>query len=305
LVSAGPIEKKTMSIFIVGCGYLGERVAKELSESGSAIHVLTRQPVKAEAFRSRGWMAHLGDWLDPESLGALPESDAVLIAVSHRAVEGLPPQQTHVQGLENLWKAWRGRVGRVVYISTTGVYSQDAGQWVDEDSICQPTRPGGIAALEAENWLQNHVPSGQLTVLRMAGLYGPGRIPNAERLKLKTSLQSPDHTYLNLLHIDDATQYSVEALQRSHRESLYLVSDGNPIPRSNYYEFLAERLGVPKSEPGDIESQTSGNSEIVTRPLRRSESNKRIRTKRLERDFSYRCRFADFRNGIVACGELT
>lgn len=293
-----------MSIFIVGCGYLGERIATELSKSGSAIHVLTRQPEKAETFRSKGWMAYVGDWLQPQSLGELPETDAVLIAVSHRAVEGLPPQQTHVQGLENLWKAWQDRVGRVVYISTTGVYSQDSGQWVDEDSTCQPTRPGGIAALEAEHWLQNHVPSGHLIVLRMAGLYGPGRIPNAERLKLKTSLQSPDHTFLNLLHIDDATQYAVEALRRSHRESLYLVSDGNPIPRSIYYEFLADRLGLTKSEPVDIAPQTSGNSEIVPRPLRRSESNKRISTKRLERDFSYRCRFADFRDGIEACGEL-
>jgi hypothetical protein len=138
----------------------------------------------------------------------------------------------------------------------------------------------------------------------MAGLYGPGRIPNAERLKLKTSLQSPDHSYLNLLHIDDATQYAAEALRRPHRESLYLVSDGNPIPRSIYYNFLADRLGLTKSEPVDIEPQTSGNSEIVPRPLRRSESNKRVSTKRLERDFSYRCRFADFRDGIEACGEL-
>lgn len=283
-----------MSIFIVGCGYLGERVAKKLSSRESDIHVLTRQPERQARFTASGWHAHLGDWLDPKSLVSLPAVDTLLIAVTHRAVEGIEPTQTHVQGLKNLWQALPSTTTlRVIYISTTGVFSQDDGQWVDEKSPCEPSRPGGLAALHAEQWLTQNVTAHNLTILRMAGLYGPDRIPNAERMRLKMSLANADDSFLNLIHIDDAVGFCLEAIEHPHPESLYLVADGSPIPRREYYQFLVDLLQISDHEGPSTPP-------AATPTARRSESNKRINTALLHRDFSYRCRYSDYRDGVRA-----
>lgn len=281
-----------MSIFIVGCGYLGERVAAKISLAGIETHALTRQKERAQEFQQRGWKPHLGDWLHHNSLLNLPAVDTLLVAVTHRAVDGIPADQTHIIGLRNLLQALPPPMPRIVYISTTGVYSQDDGDWVNEESLCQPTRPGGIAALAAEKWLVEELGPERVTILRMAGLYGPNRIPNAERMRLKAALNPNDSSYLNLIHIEDAAGYCVEALQKKHPQPCYLVADGTPVVRAEYYQFLCEFLQVaPHSE------------EIASTPNalpRRSESNKRIDVSRLRRDFSYHCRYSDFREGIRA-----
>jgi nucleoside-diphosphate-sugar epimerase len=284
-----------MSIFIVGCGYLGERVAAKISSAGIATHALTRQKERAQQFQQRGWHAHVGDWLNPTSLSNLPRVDTLLIAVTHRAVEGIPPDQTHISGLSHLLKSLPQPLPRIVYISTTGVYSQDDGHWVNEESPCEPSRPGGIAALAAERWLLKELGAEQVTILRMAGLYGPDRIPNAERMRLKAALNPHDNSYLNLIHIDDAAEYCKEALLIKHPHTCYLVADGTPIPRSEYYQFLLEFLQI---DPHSLDTPP-----VSTALPRRSESNKRIDTSRLQGDFSYVCHFTDFREGIRASCE--
>lgn len=281
-----------MSVFIVGCGYLGERVAAKISFAGIETHALTRQKERAESFHLRGWKPYLGDWLNLESLPDLPQVDTLLVAVTHRAVEGIPPDQTHVRGLSHLMRKLPSPLPRIVYISTTGVYSQDDGGWVTEESPCQPSRPGGIAALAAEQWLLENWGSESVTILRMAGLYGPNRIPNAERMRIKAALNPYDDSFLNLIHIEDAACYSVEALQKKHPQCCYLVADGNPIRRSVYYQFLKELL--------QIESAADSPQLPNTPVPRRSESNKRIDVTRLRHDFDYNCRFADFREGVRA-----
>lgn len=286
-----------MSIFIVGCGYLGERVAQKISSASGKIHALTRQKERAQQFLLHGWQPHLGDWLHPDSLSDLPRVDTLLVAVTHRAIDGIPPSQTHITGLANLFSALPPPLPRIVYISTTGVYSQDDGNWVNEESPCDPTRPGGIAALAAEQWLHQEVGPEQLTVLRMAGLYGPKRIPNAERMRLKAALNPDDNSFLNLIHIDDAAGYCCEALEKKHPHTCYLVADGNPIPRSEYYRFLVEFLR--------LEPETTDAAPPTTAPPRRSESNKRIDVSRLLANFQYTCRYTDFREGIRAASIET
>lgn len=281
-----------MSIFIVGCGYLGERVASKISLAGIETHALTRQLERAESFERRGWHSHLGDWLQPDSLRDLPQVDTLLIAVTHRAVEGIPAEQTHTLGLGHLIEKLPGPLPRIVYISTTGVYSQDDGAWVNEESRCQPSRPGGIAALGAEKWLFQHFGPERVTILRMAGLYGPDRIPNAERTRLKALAQTHGDSYLNLIHIEDAAGYCVEALQKKHPQFCYLVADGTPVARSEYYRFLLEFLEIPPDEAESAPATTS--------PPRRAESNKRVDVSRLRRDFAYDCLYTDFREGIRA-----
>ena len=282
-----------MSIFIVGCGYLGERVAREISSLGVSTHALTRQKERAQQFQQYGWHPHLGDWTQRESLNSLPVVDTLLIAVTHRALDNVPAVLTHVSGLQNLFQQLPHIPARIVYISTTGVYAQDDGSWVDEESVCAPTRPGGIAALAAECWLRERFSPDQLTILRMAGLYGPQRVPNAERMRLKIALSNNDQSFLNLIHIDDAVGYSLEALTQPHPLPLYLVSDGHPIPRAQYYQFLAELL--------QLETDTTVAEPVsAITPPRRSESNKRINCGKLREHFAYRCQYDDFRQGVRA-----
>ena len=120
--------------------------------------------------------------LDPASLADLPEVASVLFAVGYSRTSEASIHEVYVEGLRNVLDALPAATGPVVYISSTGVYAQKDGQWVDEDSECEPDREGGRACLAAEQCLVAHLRGAGATILRMAGLYGPGRLPRSADL---------------------------------------------------------------------------------------------------------------------------
>ena len=133
--------------------------------------------------------------------------------------------------------------GKFVYVGSTGVYGQSRGEWVNELSPCDPTRAGGRACLAAEQQLAAHPLGRRAIILRMAGLYGPGRIPLAAELRRAEPLAVPRDGYLNLIHIDDAAAVVLAADERAVSPRTYVVSDGASVQRQAYYTALAELLG--------------------------------------------------------------
>ena len=168
-----------MTKLIVGCGYLGRRVAQRWLAAGeSVVGVVSREEHAAEIQRL-GVRPLVADVASPATLAQLPAAETVLYAVGYDSRGAHTRREVYVEGLRNTLAALPSGVQRVILISSTGVYGQNDGSWVDEDSPCRPTRDSGQVLLAAEQVLHDHPLGPRGIVLRLAGIYGPGRLPRA------------------------------------------------------------------------------------------------------------------------------
>lgn len=277
---------------IVGCGYVGERVADRWKKQGDRVLAVTRSAVRASSFERRGWEPFIWDWLDPRSHlpDTLPNLDTLLVAVSHAPVQGVPAESTHRMGLDRLRSsvAENARDARWIYLSTTGVFAalQD-GSWVDESSPVGPTRPGSIAALAGEKWMEQHITLAHRVVLRPAGIYGPQRIPRWEAIRDRTPLRVDPESYLNLIHVDDLASVIDVVANALETGSLYCVSDGRSPTRREYYETISQWMGLPSPIfDADAERQS------------RSEGNKRVNPAKLLREMPIQFNYPSYREGL-------
>ena len=163
-----------MNRLIVGCGYLGRRVADLWHRSGDAVYVVTRTGEHAAEFAEMGLLPLVADVLVPATLDDLPQVDTVLFAVGYDRSSSASIQQVYVEGLKNVLDKLPASIGCVIYISSTGVYAENAGDWVDEDSPTHPNRESTQASLDAERLLKSHRQGATGKILRLAGIYGRG-----------------------------------------------------------------------------------------------------------------------------------
>jgi nucleoside-diphosphate-sugar epimerase len=280
-----------MTTLIVGCGYLGQRVGRLLAARGEPVHGTVRSPARAEQVRACGIEPRIADVLVPETLSALPHCDRLLYCVGFDRTAGIPLRTVYVDGLRNLLDQRAGEVARFVYASSTGVYGRNDGGWVTEADPAEPVHESGRVCLEAEHVLRaaGGIPA---IILRFAGLYGPGRLPRRASLERGEPLAGDPSKYLNLVHIDDAAAAAVAALERGEPGATYLVADDRPVPRSEFYERLAELLGCPpprfeRAEPGSARPE-------------REDSNKRVSNRRMRNELGVRLAYPDITAGLAA-----
>ena len=233
---------------IVGCGYLGRRVAARWHAAGRRVACLTRSPETAAAFEANGWEAVVGDVTDADSLAALPTPAVVLHAVGYDRRSDATRADVAAAGTANVLASPAGGAGRYLYVSTTGVMAQSDGQWVDEDSPAEPDGESGRANLAAERAVLNHFADrpGGAVVLRPSGIYGPGRVMrSAEQVRSGEPVVGRGEAWLNLVHVDDLAAAVLLAADAPAPAERYLVSDDRPLTRRAYYTLLADRFGGP------------------------------------------------------------
>jgi nucleoside-diphosphate-sugar epimerase len=235
---------------IVGCGYLGRRVADLWRANGAHVAALTR--ARADALRASGIEPITGDVLDPASLRALPPAASVLYAVGMDRGAGKSMRDVYVNGLANVLDALPA-CERFVYVSSTSVYGQTAGEWVSEASATEPTEESGKVVLEAEQLLRARVPDA--IILRFAGIYGPDRLLRKAPILKGEPLVGDAEKWLNLIHVADGARAVLHAEAHTAAGETYNVSDGAPVSRLDFYTWLAELLGTeakfdPRAEPG-------------------------------------------------------
>jgi nucleoside-diphosphate-sugar epimerase len=235
-------------VLLAGCGDLGERVAQGLHARGDEVWALRRQPPVRGKYGMH-WLR--GDLTDPASLGALPAGITRLAYLPAPATRDKATYQAiFVDGLRHLLDALDTRkLARVLFVSSSAVYGEHDGDWVDETTTPGPLGFNGAVLLEAEQWLaQQPLPS---TVLRLAGLYGPGRLQLVERLRagqLRVPREVPH--WANRIHVDDAAAAIVHLLGLKSPQPLYLGVDDTPMPLDELYDFLAALLDAPLPAEG-------------------------------------------------------
>ena len=263
----------TTQKLIIGCGYLGLRVARAWLAAGEQVAALTRSEETARHFAAEGIQPVVGDVTKPETLNKLPAAETVLWAVGLDRRSGHSQTQVYVDGLANVRAVCGPRTRRFLYISSTSVYGQSAGEWIDETSPCAPARSNGQVCLQAEGLVWKHFPVGwavptnpgeassscpcystdlvgtahpTANVLRLSGIYGPGRLlSRVESLRQGVPLTGNPEAFLNLIHVDDAMAAVLASAERGQPGQTYLVSDDGPLRRAEYYGLLARLVGAP------------------------------------------------------------
>jgi len=250
---------------IIGCGYLGKRVASRWLAAGDTVYATTRSRAHAGQFEAMGLHPLQGDVTAAadaaNGLPTLPTVDTVLWAVGFDRTAPASYEDVHVTGLQRLLDRLPGQP-RFIFISSTGVWGDGSGGLVNETTPPTPAREAGRALVAAEARLQAHR-HGPGVVLRLAGLYGPDRLPRLADLQAGKPLPADPASWLNLIHIDDAAAVACDVAELSAPRPLYVVSDGSPIRRRDWYEGLARITGNPSPAWDPAASQSRGGDKRV------------------------------------------
>lgn len=230
------------------------------------------------------------DWTDRRTLVGLPPVDQLLVAVSYDRGGPRSHYDSQVGGLRNLLQVIAPQT-HICYISTTGVYHQSDGSWVDETSPTRPNREAARVHLEAEELLRRCHGGSPWTILRLAGIYGPGRVPRMAKVRCGRPITATQRGYLNLIHVDDAAEAVMRTWSGAKRR-LYVVGDDHPVVRRDFYREIARRCDAPP--PSFIEPTANGSGTV------RSESNKRVWNRRMKRDLVEKLKYPSFREGLAS-----
>lgn len=276
-----------MDRLVFGCGYLGRRVADTWHNAGDRVYAVTRCKQRAALLHDAGFLPLIADVTQPESLSDLPQVDTVLYAVGMDRSTEHSITDVYVGGLENVLEQLPPPRGRLVYISSTGVYGQNAGEWVDEDSPTEPDREGGKACLAAERMLQMDRPEFASCVLRLAGIYGPDRLPRRKTLLEGEPIHADPQGWLNLVHVEDAVRVVVTVADSQLPDRHLNVSDGQPLKREEYFQEICRQVDAPA--PRFSSEEASG----------RAARSKRVSNQALLSAFAGEVQFRSFADGLA------
>lgn len=270
-------------VLIAGCGFVGCELARQLCAAGHEVWGLSRSAPSLPA--GANWLS--GDLTKPDSLAALPPVDHVVFSASAGESSDERYRDVYVRGLQNVLHAVRRHSpARLCFVSSTAVYHQTDGSWVDEDSPTQPSHFAGVRTLEAERVARD---SGiRAVVLRCAGIYGPGRTRLIDSVRGGTARWSPGAPHFtNRIHRDDVAGAVAHLLFLPDPNPVYIGVDLEPAPERDVYRFLAQQLGVaePPCEPKPASGRAGGNKRCDGARLRAS---------------GYSFRFPTFREGYGA-----
>ncbi|MDR5653061.1 SDR family oxidoreductase [Ruixingdingia sedimenti] len=273
------------TLLSIGHGYSAQALARRLLPQGWHVIGTTRDPAKAAAFRTAGVEPLI--WPGAALAPALARATHVLCSVAPDAA-GDPVIAAHGAEL-----AAARHLEWVGYLSTTGVYGDHAGGWVDEGTALTPTTARGRARVAAERqWQTLGLP---LHIFRLAGIYGPGRGP-FEKVRQGSArrIVKPGQVF-SRIHVDDIAQVLDASIHRPAPRAIYNVCDDDPAPPEDVIAHAAALLGLPPPPEERWE-------EAEMTPMARSfyAESKRVRNDRIKDDLGVRLIYPDYRAGLAA-----
>lgn len=278
-------------VWLIGFGDIAERVAQRLVAEGQEVHGMLRRAERAEELKLMGVEPVVADLDDASSLDGLDLGGA---EVYFFAPPSSSDEQDHHMG--HFLQALADRNPRkILYISTTGVYGNSHGAWVNEQSPTRPNTERGKRRLDAERQLLAYGSSHGIpvVVLRVGGIYGPGRLPLRQLESARPVLTEEDSGYTNRIHADDLAMICTVAMQRG--EGIYNVSDGHPGTMAQYFTELAGALGYPLPERISLEK---AREVLPTGMLSYLEESRRLDTTRLKEELGIQLQYPDLASGI-------
>ena len=288
-----------MRVAIVGCGYVGLELGRQLTEAGHDVVGVRRSDEGLAAIEDAGFEAVRADVTDPDSLAAVPDVDWLVFAASSGGRGADAAQRVFVDGLETTIDHFAARdepPERLVYTSSTGVYGDHGGDFVDESTPLEPTTDKTRVLVEAERVAREVAADNGIegTVARFAGLYGP------DRYRLERYIDGPvTEGYLNMVHREDAAGAVAYLLTEDlARGEVVMVVDDEPVDKWAFADWLADECGVPEPEKRTNEERLAA-GDLSEAARRRILTSKRCSNQKL-RDLGYEFRYPTFREGYRA-----
>ncbi|MGQ0502456.1 MAG: SDR family oxidoreductase [Panacagrimonas sp.] len=278
-------------VLVVGCGDLGRRVATRLIEGGQRVIGVVRTADSADALRACRIEALQID------LDTTPPPDAAQVYWF-----APPPAQGLGDPRLRAWLAGLPRAARrIVYVSTSGVYGDCGGRWIDEDEPLKPQTDRGRRRLDAEHALRESAAArgNAVVILRVPGIYGPGRLPVGRlRQNLPVVRDTHDETarrWTNRIHVDDLATAAIAAMQRGVAGAAYNVSDGHPTTMSDYFQRCARLLGFP--DPPQV-SMEEARQRLSPALMSFMDESKRLINRRMRLELGVALRYPDLAAGL-------
>ncbi len=284
-----------MGLLIVGCGYLGCAVAVRYLERKVSVTGVVRGAGSLERLKVRGINAALAD-LDSSHLPELPLASADLFSFC-------PPPSTgdrdiRIRRLVEEFSR-QGHPRRIVHVSTTGVYGDCGGEWVDEERPVRPAVPRARRRWDGEQVLRKwrDDSGGELVILRVAGIYGPGRLPLERLRKGLPLIRESEAPFSNRIHISDLVQVCLAAMERGGDGEVYNVSDGHPSTMTDYFNRLAAAAGL---SPPPLVSLAEGERVLSSGMMSYMRESRRLDNGKMLRDLGVELQYPTLDQGLAA-----
>ena len=285
-----------MRVLIVGCGYVGVPLGAELVRQGHAVSGLRRNTTAAGELEAAGIKPLFADITQPGDLKKLPRDfDWVVNCAASGGGDVVAYRRLYLIGNRNLIEWLRpAPPRRFVYTGSTSVYGQNDGSLVVEtDPVAPESEPGKIL-VQTENLLlaaatEINFPT---VILRLAGIYGPGRGYWLKQfLSGEARIEGDGKRILNMIHRDDAVGAIIAALKHSPVSQVFNVVDSEPVSQLDCFQWLAAKRGRPLPPAAPADAETS---------RRRGVTNKRVSNQRLKKILGYEFKYPTFRQGYTA-----
>jgi nucleoside-diphosphate-sugar epimerase len=304
LLGALPARFRRERVLIVGCGDVGQRAARVLG-GGRQVRLLalTSSPERAAVLRAQGITPLAGNLDNPASLQRLAGLATRVLHLAPPPSEGQADwrNDARTRALVRVL-AQRSRPASLVYGSTTGVYGDCEGRWVDETTPARPQTPRAWRRVDAEasvHWL-GRATGVRSSVLRIPGIYAPDRTGGTpqERLRRGTPvLRAEDDVYTNHIHADDLARACVLALWRGRPQRNLNIVDDTQLKMGDYFDFAADLYGLPR--PSRIARDTAGDQLPMVLLSFMSES-RRLHNRRMKDELRLWLRYPTVAEGLRA-----
>lgn len=284
-------------VFIIGCGDIGRRVAKLWQAAGGSVSALARSAERAQSLADSGITPVSGDLDRPDSLHDLPVKNSVLFYFAPPPGDGQGDPRVRATLAALTPSNWPTRI---VYISTTGVYGDCQGAWVTEETPTHPRSTRGARRLDAETALLDwHRASGMpVVILRVPGIYGPGRLP-LERIRQGTPVvREEEAPYSNRIHADDLARVCITAADRGRAGEIYNISDGQPTTMTDYFYRIADALDLP--HPPAV-SMDEARQQLTPGMVSFLEESRRIDNRKMREELGVELLYPGLESGLAAC----
>ena len=285
-----------MRVLIVGCGYVGLPLGAELARQGHEVFGLRRSALAEAEMKTAGITPLHADITQPETLAKLPRGfDWVVNCTASGGGSVEDYRKIYLKGNANLiaWLA-DSPLKKFIYTSSTSIYGQNDGSMVTEKSPVESAADTAKVLVETENLQLTAVAERRfpVAILRVAGIYGPGRGHWFKQfLRGEARIEGDGSRWLNMIHRDDLIGVIIAALRDAPPGEIFNAADHEPVTQLNFFKWLAAELNrpIPPSVPADSEAWR-----------KRGVTNKRVSNAKLRAELKYEFRHPDFRAGYAA-----
>ena len=288
-------------LWIIGCGDIGRRVVRLYQQKNNStsltIHALVSSKASKEICDALGIHSIALDLDHKQDISTVGST----IKASQLFYFAPPaPKGVHDTRLTQFLASLSQHPKRIVLISTTGVYGDAKGEWIDENFPLTPQTERAYRRLDAEHalaqWAKQH--QGEIIILRVPGIYAKDRLPLARLKKGLRVVNQAEAGWTNRIHADDLAAVCYQAMASDINDGVYNVTDGHPSTMTEYFNHVAEYANLPYPPQISLQEAEATLSEGMVSYLKES---RRIRNKKMLNELGIKLRYPSLAKGLKLC----